>query len=122
MDGHRGRAGVSQPDHRRRGNGVELAFGDRQFRAAKAREARQDLSPGGIDMKYHYVWLIWSSAFLVPWLALYSAFRAHKFISPGTRTRYKVFRRVQVLILCLALRFRDFHVTIYRICFAYVSA
>jgi len=22
-------------------------------------------------MKYHYVWLIWSSAFLLPWLALY---------------------------------------------------
>jgi hypothetical protein len=24
-------------------------------------------------MKYHYVWLLWSSAFLVPWLALYAA-------------------------------------------------
>lgn len=24
-------------------------------------------------MKYHYVWLLWSSAFLVPWLALYVA-------------------------------------------------
>ena len=22
-------------------------------------------------MKYHYVWLIWSSAFLVPWILLY---------------------------------------------------
>lgn len=24
-------------------------------------------------MKYHYVWFVWSSAFLVPWLALYLA-------------------------------------------------
>jgi hypothetical protein len=24
-------------------------------------------------MKYHYVWLIWSSAFLLPWIALYLA-------------------------------------------------
>ena len=24
-------------------------------------------------MKYHYVWLLWSSAFLVPWIALYLA-------------------------------------------------
>ena len=24
-------------------------------------------------MKYHYVWLVWSSAFLLPWLALYVA-------------------------------------------------
>lgn len=24
-------------------------------------------------MKYHYVWLAWSSAFLLPWLALYAA-------------------------------------------------
>ena len=22
-------------------------------------------------MRYHYVWLIWSSAFLLPWIALY---------------------------------------------------
>lgn len=22
-------------------------------------------------MKYHFVWLIWSSAFLLPWIALY---------------------------------------------------
>ena len=26
-------------------------------------------------MKYHYVWLLWSAAFLVPWLALYIAAR-----------------------------------------------
>lgn len=25
-------------------------------------------------MKYHYVWLIWSSAFLLPWIALYRMF------------------------------------------------
>ena len=24
-------------------------------------------------MKYHYVWLAWSSGFLLPWLALYVA-------------------------------------------------
>jgi hypothetical protein len=24
-------------------------------------------------MKYHYVWLMWSSAFLVPWIILYLA-------------------------------------------------
>lgn len=28
-------------------------------------------------MTYHYAWLTWSSAFLVPWLALYWAFPAH---------------------------------------------
>ncbi|MGB7540708.1 MAG: lycopene cyclase domain-containing protein [Burkholderiales bacterium] len=29
-------------------------------------------------MKYHYVWLIWSSAFLLPWIALYLAAPAHR--------------------------------------------
>jgi len=29
-------------------------------------------------MKYHYVWLLWSSAFLVPWFALYIAARAFR--------------------------------------------
>ncbi len=29
-------------------------------------------------MKYHYVWLSWSSAFLVPWGALYLVDRAHR--------------------------------------------
>ena len=28
-------------------------------------------------MTYHYVWLIWSSAFLLPWIVLYAAFPAH---------------------------------------------
>lgn len=29
-------------------------------------------------MREHYVWLIWSSAFLVPWLALYWAAPAQR--------------------------------------------
>lgn len=29
-------------------------------------------------MKYHYVWLVWSSAFLIPWLVLYVALPAHR--------------------------------------------
>ena len=29
----------------------------------------------GPAVKYHYVWLLWSAAFLVPWLALYMAAR-----------------------------------------------
>lgn len=29
-------------------------------------------------MKYHYVWLFWSSAFLLPWLALYAALPAQR--------------------------------------------
>ena len=29
-------------------------------------------------MTYHYVWLIWSSAFLLPWIVLYAAFPAHR--------------------------------------------
>ena len=29
-------------------------------------------------MTYHYVWLIWSSAFLVPWVLLYSLFPRHR--------------------------------------------
>lgn len=29
-------------------------------------------------MTYHYVWLLWSSAFLAPWLVLYLAFREHR--------------------------------------------
>jgi hypothetical protein len=29
-------------------------------------------------MTYHYVWLIWSSAFLLPWIVLYGAFPAHR--------------------------------------------
>jgi hypothetical protein len=31
-------------------------------------------------VKYHYVWLIWSSAFLIPWLALYVAWPAHRVV------------------------------------------
>jgi hypothetical protein len=29
-------------------------------------------------MTYHYVWLIWSSAFLLPWILLYSLFPQHR--------------------------------------------
>ena len=29
-------------------------------------------------MTYHYVWLIWSSAFLLPWVLLYSLFPRHR--------------------------------------------
>lgn len=29
-------------------------------------------------MTYHYVWLVWSSAFLLPWILLYSAFPRHR--------------------------------------------
>src|SRR3972149_5501628 len=29
-------------------------------------------------MPYHYVWLIWSSAFLLPWIVLYGALPAHR--------------------------------------------
>ena len=29
-------------------------------------------------MNYHYVWLVWSSAFLVPWLLLFLAFEPHR--------------------------------------------
>ena len=29
-------------------------------------------------MAYHYVWLLWSSAFLLPWIVLYWAFPVHR--------------------------------------------
>jgi hypothetical protein len=29
-------------------------------------------------MKYHYVWLVWSSAFLVPWMLLFISFEQHR--------------------------------------------
>lgn len=29
-------------------------------------------------MNYHYVWLIWSSAFLVPWVLLYALYPRHR--------------------------------------------
>lgn len=29
-------------------------------------------------MTYHYVWLVWSSAFLLPWILLYSLFPRHR--------------------------------------------
>ena len=29
-------------------------------------------------MTYHYVWLVWSSAFLLPWLLLYALFPQHR--------------------------------------------
>ena len=29
-------------------------------------------------MTYHYVWLVWSSAFLLPWVLLYSLFPRHR--------------------------------------------
>ena len=29
-------------------------------------------------MTYHYVWLVWSSAFLLPWVLLYALFRQHR--------------------------------------------
>ena len=29
-------------------------------------------------MEYHYVWLVWSSAFLLPWTGLYLAFPEHR--------------------------------------------
>ena len=29
-------------------------------------------------MAYHYVWLVWSSAFLLPWLLLYALFPQHR--------------------------------------------
>lgn len=29
-------------------------------------------------MNYHYAWLVWSSAFLLPWVALYATFPAHR--------------------------------------------
>jgi hypothetical protein len=32
----------------------------------------------GANMKFHYVWLLWSSAFLVPWLLLFFAFPRHR--------------------------------------------
>ena len=28
----------------------------------------------------HYIWLIWFSAFLLPWIALYVALPAHRFV------------------------------------------
>jgi len=31
-------------------------------------------------MTYHYVWLIWSSAFLLPWLLLYALFPKHRVV------------------------------------------
>jgi len=30
------------------------------------------------NMNYHYVWLVWSSAFLVPWLPLFLASDQHQ--------------------------------------------
>jgi hypothetical protein len=29
-------------------------------------------------MTYHYVWFIWSSAFLLPWVLLYALFPQHR--------------------------------------------
>jgi len=29
-------------------------------------------------MTYHYVWLVWSSAFLLPWVLLYALFPQHR--------------------------------------------
>lgn len=29
-------------------------------------------------MPYHYVWLVWSCAFLLPWIIVYLAFREHR--------------------------------------------
>ena len=29
-------------------------------------------------MTYHYVWLVWSSAFLLPWALLYALFPQHR--------------------------------------------
>jgi hypothetical protein len=29
-------------------------------------------------MKFHYVWLVWSSAFLIPWILLYAAYPRHR--------------------------------------------
>ena len=29
-------------------------------------------------MKFHYVWLVWSTAFLVPWILLYVLYRRHR--------------------------------------------
>jgi hypothetical protein len=29
-------------------------------------------------MTYHYVWLVWSSAFLLPWVLLYALFPRHR--------------------------------------------
>ena len=34
--------------------------------------------PGRERMRYHYVWLAWSSAFLLPWLALYLGNPGHR--------------------------------------------
>ena len=35
-------------------------------------------------MRYHYVWLMWSSAFLLPWLALYVLNARHRRVMWGT--------------------------------------
>lgn len=35
-------------------------------------------------MRYHYVWLMWSSAFLLPWLALYVLNPRHRRVMWGT--------------------------------------
>ena len=29
-------------------------------------------------MKSHYVWLVWSSAFLIPWVVLYARYPQHR--------------------------------------------
>lgn len=29
-------------------------------------------------MRFHYVWLVWSSAFLVPWIVLYASYPRHR--------------------------------------------
>ena len=31
-------------------------------------------------MTYHYVWLVWSSAFLLPWVLLYALFPQHRVV------------------------------------------
>ena len=35
-------------------------------------------------MPYHYVWLVWSSAFLAPWVLLYAAFPRHRAVMGWT--------------------------------------
>ena len=38
-----------------------------------ARTKVRDLSRDPSQMNHHFVWLVWSSAFLVPWIAVYYA-------------------------------------------------
>lgn len=50
-------------------------------------------------MSYHYVWLIWSSAFLVPWLILYWALPRYRLQMGWTSLLMAIFGLTEPLFI-----------------------